>query len=89
MAKPMAKLDVKALGLAFGIIWGVCVFFVGILSMLCGWGKGLVELFSSLYIGYKADFLGSIIGGMWGFVDAGIAGVIIAWLYNKFAKSKE
>ena len=82
----MAKLDVKALGLALGIIWGVCMIFAGITSMLWGWGTKWMEVMSSFYVGYKATFLGSIIGGIWGFFDAGIGGVIVAWLYNKLSK---
>ena len=82
----MSKLDVKALGLALGILWGACTFILGLLAIFFGWGNGLVDAMSSFYIGYKATFLGSLIGAAWGFVDAGIGGVLIAWLYNKFAK---
>ena len=82
----MAKVDVKALGLSLGIVWGAAMFLLGLMVMFFSWGIAWVELMSSLYIGYKATFLGSIIGGIWGFVDAGIAGVIIAWLYNKLLK---
>jgi hypothetical protein len=82
----MAKVDIKALGLTLGIVWGVAMFLLGLMVMFFNWGVAWVELMSSLYIGYKATFLGSIIGGIWGFVDAGIAGVIIAWLYNKLLK---
>lgn len=82
----MAKLDVKAFGLALGIMWGVCMFLTGIASMLFNWGTTFLEIFSSFYIGYKATLLGSVVGAIWGFVDAGIGGVIVAWLYNKLAK---
>jgi hypothetical protein len=82
----MARLDVKALGLALGILWGACMFLIGLTSMLFDWGSAWVGGLSSFYIGYKATLLGSIIGAAWGFVDAGIGGVIIAWLYNKFAR---
>ncbi len=82
----MAKLNVKAFGLAVGIVWGVGMFVLGIIAMAFGWGDRFVEILSSLYIGYKATFLGSIVGAVWGFIDAGIGGIIVAWLYNKFAK---
>lgn len=51
-----------------------------------GWGVGLVDAISSLYIGYGPSIVGAIIGAIWGFVDGYIAGVVIAWLYNKIAK---
>ena len=84
MAK--AKLDVKALGLALGILWGGACLIMGITTMFFNWGTLFVALMSSLYIGYKATILGSLLGGIWGFIDAGIAGLIIAWLYNKLSK---
>lgn len=82
----MAKIDIKALGLTLGIVWGAAMFLLGLMVMFFNWGAAWVELMSSLYIGYKATFLGSLIGGIWGFVDAGIAGVVVAWLYNKLTK---
>ena len=72
----MAKLDVKALGLALGIIWGACVLIMGLLATACGYGAGFVEGMGSLYIGYKATVLGSLIGGVIGFIDAGIGGLL-------------
>ena len=82
----MAKLDVKALGLALGIIWGIAMFIMGIVAMFFNYGDGFVTALGSLYIGYKVTILGSVFGALWGFIDAGIAGVIIAWLYNKFSR---
>lgn len=82
----MAKLDVKALGLSLGILWGACALILGMTAMFFGWGTRWVDMLSSCYIGYKPTLLGSIIGGVWGFIDAGIGGVLLAWLYNKFAK---
>ena len=54
--------------------------------MCMDWGGALEEVMSTLYIGYKATILGSVIGGVWGFFDAGIGGLVVAWLYNKLAK---
>ncbi len=82
----MKKLDVRAFGFAFGIVWGGAMLILGLINTFCVWGSGLESLMATLYIGYKPTILGSIIGGIWGFVDAGIGGLITAWLYNKFAK---
>lgn len=82
----MQKINVKALGLSLGIVWAFCVLFCGLSSLLFDFGTSFVVLFSSFYYGYAATFLGSIIGAVWGFVDAFIGGVLIAWLYNKLAK---
>lgn len=78
------RLNILSLGFAVGISWAVCIFFLGIMAWLFDWGTALVEITSSLYIGYKATFLGSVIGTIWAFVDGFIGGAIIAWLYNKF-----
>jgi len=82
----MAKLDVKAMGLALGIIWAVAIIIMGIITMFFDYGKGFVQAMGSLYVGYKATVPGVVIGAIWGFIDAGIFGVILAWLYNKLAK---
>ncbi len=82
----MAKVDSKALGLSLGVVWGAAMFLLGLMVMFLNWGTAWVTLMSSLYIGYKPTFLGSIIGGVWGFIDAGIGGIVVAWLYNKFQK---
>jgi xanthine/uracil permease len=82
----MGKCDVKALGLSCGIVWGAAIFISGIASMLFDWATKFVDVFSGIYIGYNATFLGSVIGAAWGFVDGCIGGLLVAWLYNKFAK---
>ncbi|MDD5618766.1 MAG: bacteriophage holin [Candidatus Omnitrophica bacterium] len=82
----MGKLNAKALGLSLGIVWSAGVFIMGVASMAFNWGTKFVEIFSSMYIGYNSTLTGSVIGAVWGFVDAGIGGVLVAWLYNKFAK---
>lgn len=81
----MNKLSVNALGVAFGVLWALYVFFCGIIAIF-GWGAHIVTVLSSLYIGYSASIGGAIIGAIWGFVDGYIAGFVIAWLYNKLAK---
>ncbi len=82
----MGKLSIKALGLSLGIIWGAMVLLMGLTSMIFNYCTSWVLLLSTVYIGYDSTILGSIVGAIWGFVDAGIGGILIAWLYNKFVK---
>jgi hypothetical protein len=77
-------LNPKAFALAAGILWGVACLIMG-LAASYGYGTGFEKLFSTIYIGYSTTLGGSIIGGIWGFVDAFIGGYIFAWLYNKFS----
>jgi hypothetical protein len=74
-----------ALGVALGVLWAAYVFFAGIIAMF-NWGTELVNAFGSLYIGYDASVIGAIIGAVWAFSDGFIAGIVIAWVYNKVAK---
>lgn len=40
-----------------------------------------------IYRGYNISPVGSVIGLGWGFLDGLIGGAVVAWLYNRFAKS--
>jgi len=61
------KLNVKAFGLAAGIIWAAGVFLMAILCMLTGWAAGFVALLSGAYVGYNPTILGSLVGALWAF----------------------
>ncbi|MFQ5495170.1 MAG: hypothetical protein ACE5EX_07290, partial [Phycisphaerae bacterium] len=43
---------------------------------------------SRIYLGYRATPLGSLIGLAWALPDGAVAGVLFAWLYNRFAREK-
>jgi hypothetical protein len=81
----MNKIQPVPLGVAFGVLWAVYVFCVGITAMF-NWGGGIVAGLGTLYIGYGPSILGAIIGAIWAFVDGLVAGVIVAWIYNMVAK---
>ena len=82
----MNKLDSKAFGLAFGILWAAGVVFMGLTAMFCSWAQPFVDMLSPLYVGYSATVAGVLIGAIWGFLDGFIGGAVLAWLYNKLAK---
>lgn len=76
-----------ALGVSAGILWGACIFLTTLLSYLTGYGTMFLEaLPMSLYPGYEISIMGSIIGAVYGFIDAFICGIVLAWIYNKVAK---
>jgi hypothetical protein len=81
----MAKLNVKAFTLACGATWGIFMVVIG-WGGIIGWGTSIVDLLSSLYIGLAPTFLGGIIGGLWGFLDGAIGGLVFTLLYNAMAK---
>jgi hypothetical protein len=83
----MEKLSVKAFALACGITFAIYVVFIGWTAAI-GWGTGIVNGLSSLYIGYAPSFLGGIIGGVYAFVDGAIGGAIFALLYNALVRKR-
>ena len=84
----MGRLNVKALMIAGGVLWGLYMLFVGWASWLVGWGTGFVTAMSSIYIGFRPTFFGGIVGAVWGFLDGAVAGAIVAWVYNAVSKQK-
>ena len=82
----MIKLDVKAFGFALGVVWGGLMFFLGIADMLYFWGNSWGRMLAVLYVGYRPTILGSIVGGLSGFVYATILGFAVAWMYNRFVE---
>ncbi len=76
------KLNVLALALTCGLLWGVAVFG-------CTWWIILLDgpstdptLLGKIYRGYRVDGVGSLIGLMWALPDGFIGGALLAWLYN-------
>lgn len=78
-----ARLGMISLGVAFGTTWAIALIFLGLTAMWWHWGEPVVRLLGSLYWGYAPTFGGSLIGGLWGFCDWFIGGVVIAWIYNR------
>ena len=76
------RLNVKALSLTSGLLWGFGLLFITWWIMLFEGATGEVTLIGQVYRGYCISPLGSIIGLIWGFVDGLIGGAIFAWVYN-------
>jgi len=76
------KLNVKAFGLACGLIWGLGLFFLTWWVIAFEGATQQITMIGHLYRGYRISPMGSIIGLVWGFFDALIGGVVFAWLYN-------
>ena len=76
------KLNVKAFGLACGLIWGLGLFFLTWWVIAFEGTTHQITMIGHLYRGYNISPMGSVIGLGWGFFDALIGGVVFAWLYN-------
>ena len=80
------KLNVKALGLASGIVWGLAIFLLTYWFIILGHPGRILMKLSNVYFGYSVTWYGAFVGLIWGFVDGFIGGALLAWVYNKFAK---
>jgi len=79
------KLNVKGFGLTLGLVWGGGVLLVGVANIVAsGYGKAFLDVMASVYPGFHATgtFGDAIVGGLYGLVDGGIGGAVMAWLYN-------
>ncbi len=88
------KLDVKALALTLGLLWGGCLLVVGLGATALAtdgdyYGKDFLLAMASVYPGYRGvPELGDVvIGTLYGLVDGALAGLLLAWLYNRCSGS--
>lgn len=78
-------LNVKVLGLALGLLFGLGLFLATNWLVLKG-GEVVgphLQLLSQYFIGYKVSFLGSFIGFAYGFAVGTLSGALIGLIYNK------
>jgi hypothetical protein len=73
----------RALGLAFGTVWGLIVCAATILSKIQGFGDTLVGL-RHYYPGFRVSYPGAVVGLLWGFASGFVVGILVAWLYEVF-----
>jgi len=77
-----SELHITKFGIAGGTTWALGVLCLGLLGTY-GFQTPVIGAIGSIYIGFSATFLGSIIGALWAFVDGFIGCAIFAWIYNK------
>jgi hypothetical protein len=82
------KLNVKALALTCGLIWGFGLMILTWWIMLFEGATGDVTCIGLVYRGYNISLLGSVLGLLWGFADGLIGGAIFGWVYNFLAGRK-
>ena len=79
------KLNIRAFALACGLLWGFGLFVITWWIIATGGATTDPTFLGRIYLGYRLDGLGSVIGLAWGFVDGLIGGAVFAWLYNWLA----
>ena len=83
------RINVKAFALTCGLIWGFGLFALTWWVIAFDGITNEVTLIGRLYRGYNISPLGSLLGLVWGFIDALIGGAIMAWLYNLISERFE
>ena len=82
------KLDVKAMALTVGLVWGAAMLLAGVAYVILdGYAEAFLDVMASVYPGYHAtsSFGDVIVGALYGLVDGAVGGAVIAWLYNRLA----
>lgn len=77
-----ARLKPCSFAIALGFTWGLGAFIMALVAMHTTWGVAFVQSMGTLYMGYKPTMMGAVMGFVWGFIDAGIFGLIMALVYN-------
>ncbi|OGL00490.1 MAG: hypothetical protein A3E31_11160 [Candidatus Rokubacteria bacterium RIFCSPHIGHO2_12_FULL_73_22] len=83
------KLDVKGLALAAGILWGACMLVLTLANLTWPtYGVAFLQAMASVYPGYTGErsLVQVVVGTCYALVDGGIAGGVLAWLYNRLAR---
>ena len=82
------QLDAIAQAVGAGVIAALGVFVATNWLVLKGGpvvGPNLA-LLAQFFPGYRVTFLGSLIGGFWAFLYAGVSGYVISRVYNRLAR---
>jgi len=82
------QINITAMALAFGLIWGGCLLVVGAANLIWpGYGQAFLQLCATIYPGYgPGTGIGSVVTGtIYALLDGGVGGAVFAWLYNLFA----
>jgi hypothetical protein len=85
------RLSAKALAITCGVLWGGCLFLVGIINLAApSYGADFLRGMGSVYPGFynSHNFADVLLGTLYGLVDGAVGGWIFGWLYNYFARPK-
>ncbi len=85
------RLNITAMALAAGILWGAAVLIAGVANQIWpNYGVEILSLLASIYPGYSATGgIGDLVVGIvYSLVDGALFGLIFAWLYNRFLRGE-
>jgi hypothetical protein len=86
------KLNLKAMALTAGVLWGACFFVTGIANLIWpSYGDAFLTLGASIYPGYHGPggFGSVIVVTLYAVLDGVVCGALFAWLYNAFVGGRQ
>ena len=78
------KLNAWKMGLAAGILWGLALLLMTLISTYTGWGMFWLSQWMDVYPGFNLSIKGAFLGLVYGFVDGFVCLFLLCWLYNRF-----
>jgi len=84
------KLSVNGMTITLALVWGLAMLLTGVVNVIWpSYGRAFLDAMASVYPGYSGAATGVqvIVGTLYGVLDGAIAGALIAWLYNRFARA--
>jgi hypothetical protein len=79
------RLSMKGMAIAFGVLWGGGVFFLGLIHLASpSYAGSFLNGISSIYPGFHGarSFGDAVLGGIYALIDGSVGGALFAWLYN-------
>lgn len=76
-------MNAKNLGLSGGILCGLSLFIMTVLSLYTGYADQFLGLISNVYPGYHVSWPGAFLGLLYAFIDSFIFFFLLAWIYNR------
>ena len=76
-----SKHCVCKIAVALGLAAALWIFVLGLLGMWFGYGLSMIHMLGSVYIGFEATWLGSVIGAAWAFAKTFLFIVVAGFMY--------
>jgi hypothetical protein len=83
-----AKLSLTGMAVTSGLLWGGGVLAVGLINLARPrYARRFLEMMSSVYPGYHGSRRAAdvLVGTAYATLDGATAGLLFAWLYNRFS----
>ena len=83
------RIDVRALAVTLGVIWGGAFFVAGVAHLLWPpYAQAFLDMIASIYPGYQVGGFGTVVvGTLYALVDGAFCGAIVAAVYNTLVRA--